>query len=124
MSNLFAEQYLQDIRGRFRGLKDLADRALAQVRDEELDLTLDSEANSITLLIKHLSGNMRARWRAPFISDGEHERERDREFETEVQDTRATLTERWEEGWRCLFEILDALDAKDLLRKRLKTITS
>ena len=116
MTDLFAEQYLQDIHRRFRGLKDLADRALVQVRDEELDLTLDAEANSIALLMKHMSGNMRARWRAPFLSDGEHERERDREFETEARDTRAALMERWEEGWRCLFDVLDALDAGDLLR--------
>jgi hypothetical protein len=116
MSDLFAEPYLQDIRHRFRGLKDLADRALAQVEDEELDLTLDPEANSIALLIKHLAGNMRARWRAPFASDGETERERDREFEAEAQDTRAALMEQWEDGWRCLYDTLDALDAEALLR--------
>jgi hypothetical protein len=46
MSDLFAGSYLQDIRHRFCGLKDLADRALVQVQDEELDLTLDPEANS------------------------------------------------------------------------------
>ena len=116
MSDLVAQHYLQDVRHRFRGLKDLADRALAQVRDDELDLTLDREANSVALLVKHLSGNMRARWRAPFVSDGEDERERDREFEAEGQDTRAVLVERWEEGWRYLFETIDALQADDLLR--------
>jgi hypothetical protein len=61
VSDRFAEQYLQDIGRRFRGLKDLADRALAQVHDEELHFMLDSEANSIALPIKHLAGNMRAR---------------------------------------------------------------
>jgi hypothetical protein len=109
MSDLFAEQYLHDLR-------DQADRALAQVRDEELGLVLDPEANSIALLIKHIAGNMRARWRAPFASDGEAERERDREFEPEAQDTRAALMEQWEDGWRCLYDTLDALDAADLLR--------
>jgi hypothetical protein len=116
MSDRTAEQYLQDVRRRFRELKDLADRALAQVRDDELDWVLDPEANSIALLMKHLSGNMCARWRAPFVSDGEDERERDREFEAERQNTRAALVERWEEGWRYLFETLDALHAEDLLR--------
>jgi hypothetical protein len=116
MSDPLAEQYLQDIRHQFRGLKDQADRALAQVRDEELDRTLDPEANSVALLLKHLAGNMRARWRAPFVSDGEEERDRDREFEAEMQDTRAALVERWEEGWRYLFETLDSLEGSDLLR--------
>jgi hypothetical protein len=116
VSDPFVEQYLQSMRRRFRGLKDLADRALAQVQDEELDRQIDSEANSVALLVKHLAGNMRARWRAPFNSDGEEERERDREFKSEAQDTRTDLMERWEEGWRCLFEILDALYAEDLSR--------
>jgi len=116
VSDPFADQYLQDVRRRFRALKDLADRALAQVQDEEFDLRLDPEANSVALLVKHLAGNMRARWRAPFTSDGEAERERDREFEDEAQDTRTALMEQWEDGWRCLFEILDALNAGDLLR--------
>ena len=116
MSDPFAEQYLQDVRRRFRALKDLADRALAQVRDEEFDLRLDPEANSVALLVKHLAGNMRARWRAPFSSDGEETREREREFEIEAQDTRTGLMERWEEGWRYLFETLEALRAEDLLR--------
>jgi hypothetical protein len=116
VSDLFAEQYLQDVRRRFRALQDLADRALAQVQDEEFDLQLDPEANSVALLVKHLAGNMRARWRAPFCSDGEVERGRDREFEVKAQDSRVALMERWEEGWRCLFETLDALHAEDLLR--------
>jgi len=116
MSDSIAIAYLQDVRQRFRELKDLADRALAQVPDKELAFTLDPEANSIALLLKHLAGNMRARWRAPFVSDGEEERQRDLEFETEAQDTRAELVERWEEGWRCLFETLDSLSSEDLLR--------
>jgi uncharacterized damage-inducible protein DinB len=116
VSDPFAIPYLQDVRRRFRGLKDLADRALAQVQDGEFDLQLDPEANSVALLVKHLAGNMRARWRAPFRSDGEEERERDHEFEAEAQDTRAALMERWEDGWCLLFETLDTLDAEDLLR--------
>ena len=116
MSDPFAERYLHDMRRRVRALKDLADRALAQVQDEEFDLQLDPEANSVALLVKHLAGNMRARWRTPLSSDGEAGRERDREFETEAQDTRPALMQRWEEGWHFLFETLDALHAEDLLR--------
>jgi hypothetical protein len=116
MNDRVAEQYLSDVRHRFHELKGLADRALAQVRDDELSLMLDPEANSVALLVKHLSGNMRARWRAPFVSDGEDQRERDREFEAEKQDTRVALVERWEEGWRYLFQTLDALTVEDLLR--------
>jgi hypothetical protein len=116
LSDPYAEYYLQDVRRRFRALKDLADRALAQVQDEEFDLQLDPEANSVALLVKHMAGNMRARWRAPFSTDDEEARKRDREFEAEAQDTRADLMKRWEEGWRCLFETLDVLQAEDLLR--------
>ena len=36
----FASTYLEDIKQRYQYLKSLADRALAQVRDEELPLAI------------------------------------------------------------------------------------
>jgi hypothetical protein len=116
MNDPLATHYLEDMRHRFRSLKEQADRALAQVHDDELHLILDPEANSLALLIKHIAGNMQARWRAPFDSDGERERNRDREFEADRDDTRAALTRRWETGWQALFGTLRALTPDDLLR--------
>ena len=42
--------------GKFHRLKDLADRALAQVRDEDLFAALDQESNSLALIAKASTG--------------------------------------------------------------------
>ena len=44
---------------------------MAQASDEALFATLDAESNSIAIIVKHLSGNMRSRWTDFLASDGE-----------------------------------------------------
>lgn len=110
-----ASLYLEDVGDQFRKLKDLGDRALAQVRDEDLFATLDPESNSLAILIQHMAGNMRSRWTDFLHSDGEKpDRDRDSEFELTGSTTREELLARWEEGWRCLFQALAALHEEDL----------
>jgi len=100
-----------------RTLKERAEQALAQTDDEAFFTPLDAESNSVAILVKHLAGNMRSRWRDFLDSDGEKpDRDRDREFEIAPEDTRDVLRERWESGWRLLFETLASLDAGDLVR--------
>ena len=110
-----ASLYLKDVVDQFRQLKSLGDRALAQVRDEDLFATLDPESNSLAILIQHMAGNMRSRWTDFLHSDGEKpDRDRDSEFEVASGTTREALIDRWEEGWRCLFQALTALHEEDL----------
>ena len=110
-----ASLYLTDVVDQFRALKNLGDRALAQVRDEDLFATLDPESNSLAILIQHMAGNMRSRWTDFLHSDGEKpDRDRDAEFEVASGTTREVLLDRWEEGWRCLFQALTALHEEDL----------
>ena len=107
--------YLRDVVEQFRQLKGLADRAMAQVRDEDLFAALDPESNSLAILIQHMAGNMRSRWTDFLTSDGEKpDRNRDSEFEVAEGTSRADLQARWEEGWRCLFQTLTALSEEDL----------
>jgi Protein of unknown function (DUF1572) len=112
--------YLEDIAAQFRLLKQLADRALAQVSDEHLAATLDPESNSIAVLLQHMAGNLRSRWTDFLTTDGEKpDRDRDREFEAgqpEPGRARAELLARWEDGWGRLFATLGGLTAGDLLR--------
>ena len=99
----------------FRKLKNWADRAIAQVRDEDLFTSLDPESNSLAVIMKHLAGNMRSRWSDFLSSDGEKpNRNRDMEFLTEPGDTRESRMEHWEAGWRCVFETLESLTPDDL----------
>jgi hypothetical protein len=110
-----ASLYLTDVVDQFHKLKDLGDRALAQVRDEDLFAALDPESNSLAVLIQHIAGNLRSRWTDFLNSDGEKpDRDRDSEFEVAAGTARAGLLDRWEEGWRCLFQALTALHEEDL----------
>ena len=56
-----ATLYLQDVAEQFLKLKDLGDKALAQVRDEDLFATLDPESNSLAILIQHMAGSLLSR---------------------------------------------------------------
>ncbi len=106
---------LSEILSRFRKLKKRADRALAQVRDDELFVQLDPESNSLAVIIKHLAGNMRSRWSSFLASDGEKpDRNRDGEFELLDGEGKDEIFRQWEQGWQCLFEALEPLTADDL----------
>jgi hypothetical protein len=86
------------------------------VTAEQLFATLDGEANSIAIIVKHISGNMRSRWTGFLTTDGEKPtRNRDSEFE-EPPATRAALLAIWEEGWACFFSALQPLTDADLTR--------
>lgn len=107
--------FLEDLRVQSRKLKDLADKALAQVRDADLTVTLDPESNSLTIIIQHLAGNLRSRWTDFLTSDGEKpDRQRDAEFEAHAGTARAGLLASWDEGWARLFDTLDSLTVEDL----------
>jgi hypothetical protein len=97
-------------------IKKLADKAIEQLSDEQLHATIDPEANSVAVLMRHMAGNMRSRWVNFLDSDGEKpDRMRDREFEDPGQ-TRAELMAEWEDGWQCVFDALRPLNDGDLQR--------
>lgn len=100
----------------FQKIKKLADKSIEQLSDAQLHLTLDAEANSVAVLMRHMAGNMRSRWVNFLTSDGEKpDRMRDREFE-DPQQSRAELLAEWEHGWQCLFDAITPLTDADLRR--------
>src|SRR6266498_84335 len=108
-------QYLPEAISQLRGLKKLAEKALAQVSDEGFFAVLDPESNSVALIVKHIAGNLRSRWTDFLMSDGEKpDRHRDAEFLAEESDTRQSLESRWQEAWKILFEALEPLSSEDL----------
>jgi Protein of unknown function (DUF1572) len=116
MALQFTTSYLEDSVGIFRYYKRLAERAMEQVRDEELFATLDEEMNSIAVIVKHMTGNMQSRWTDFLTSDGEKPgRNRDAEF-SDPPATREALLQLWEDGWKCLFGTLELLSEADLAR--------
>jgi hypothetical protein len=114
---MIREHYLKDALRQLRKHKDLADRAIAQVSDEQLFEALDAETNSIATVMKHLAGNMRSRWTDFLTTDGEKpDRQRDREFERRETDTRQSLLAAWEAGWEEAIGTISAIGWGDLER--------
>jgi hypothetical protein len=109
--------YIEEATREFRRLKSAADRALAQIRPQDLFRSLGPDENSIAIILKHLAGNMRSRWTDFLTTDGEKpDRNRDAEFEREEADSREDLLARWERGWEILFAALAPLTPADMDR--------
>jgi hypothetical protein len=116
MALKFTTSYIEDCLTLFRYYKTLAERAIDQVSDEQLFATLDDEANSIGIIVKHMAGNMRSRWSDFLTTDGEKpNRNRDQEF-MDPPATREALLNVWEDGWRLVFQALEPLSDADLGR--------
>jgi len=116
MALKFTTSYLDDSLAVFRYYKLLAERAMEQVSDEHLFAVLDAEDNSIAIILKHMTGNMRSRWTDFLTTDGEKpDRNRDSEF-VDPPATRAALLAGWEDGWARVFAALEPLSEADLTR--------
>jgi uncharacterized damage-inducible protein DinB len=114
MALQFTTSYLADSIDILRYCKKQAERAMAQVSDEQLFVALNCESNSIAIIVKHMAGNMRSRWTDFLSTDGEKpDRDRDGEF-VDPAPTREALLALWEEGWACVFSALEPLTEADL----------
>src|SRR3984957_9575360 len=100
MPHEFSTSYVQDSLSLFRQYKKLAERAMEQCPDECLFVALDPESNCIAVIVKHMVGNMRSRWRNFLTTDGEKpDRNRDTEFE-DAPKSREELMAMWGAGWK------------------------
>jgi hypothetical protein len=100
----------------FRRHRGLAEGAAAQLTWEQLRATLDPEANSIAVIMKHVGSNLRSRWIDPLTTDGEKPwRNRDSEFVDDFAD-RAAMTAAWNAGWDGLDRALASFTDADLPR--------
>src|SRR6202041_3348881 len=103
----FTTSYIEDSLSLFRYYKRLAERAMEQVTDEQLFAAIDKEANSIAVIVKHMSGNMLSRWTDFLTTDGEKPtRDRDSEFVAPPA-TRKDLMALWEDGWSRIFTAIE-----------------
>lgn len=113
---MFEQQYLDDTLLQLRKLKDQAEKAIAQIDDQQFFAVIDPDANSIAIVMKHMAGNMRSRWTDFLTSDGEKpDRNRDGEFIVEGE-SRAQVVASWEEGWKRLMGALSALKPEDMAK--------
>ena len=108
------QNYYEDAIASLKNYKKLADKGIAQIKDEEFFVTLDEEANSVAVIMKHMAGNMFSRWTDFLTTDGEKpDRNRDMEFVIESNTTKQDVLDYWERGWARVFEALEPLKLED-----------
>jgi uncharacterized damage-inducible protein DinB len=108
---------LADLRHEFRRHKELAERALAALDDDQFTRRPTDAVNPVALIVKHVAGNLVSRFTDFLTSDGDKtSRDRDGEFRLTASDTRSSLMDAWHCGWSALLTTLDTLTASDLDR--------
>ncbi len=107
-------EYLPSIIKQFEYYKKLGDRCFIQLTDEDIQWRPEPDSNSISIIVKHIVGNMLSRFTNFFTEDGEKPwRHRETEFENAYK-TIAELTTAWEDGWKVLFDLLNKMTESDL----------
>ena len=109
--------YLKDVLRQYRMYKGYADKAIVRVPDADLHTELDANSNSIAVIMKHVAGNLRSRFRDFLTADGEKpDRHRDGEFEMPERASRDEILKWWEEAWAIVFSAIEAMTPDDLGR--------
>ncbi len=112
----FGDVYLQHVKKQFLYYKTLGEKAMDQLKPEQLFTRANDDSNSIATIVRHMHGNMLSRWTDLLTSDGEKPwRNRDLEFE-ESNSSKEAVMRQWEEGWACLFSALNNLDTSQLMQ--------
>lgn len=110
------ELYLQEVRKRIAKDRAQAEKALAQVKDEELAWQPTADSNSLAILLQHVGGNLISRWTDFLTTDGEKpNRDRDGEFEAHAL-SRDELLDIWDRGYACFEQCLATLTEADLAK--------
>ncbi|HEX4348134.1 MAG TPA: DUF1572 family protein [Vicinamibacterales bacterium] len=117
MDDSSSAKQLQDIIRTYNNYKKLADAAIAQTTDADLHRLIDPDANSVAIVVKHLTGNLRSRFADFLTTDGEKAtRNRDEEFEMPDAKSREALLRAWNESWAVVIGELEKLTPADLDR--------
>ena len=98
----------------FKYYKSLGEKTFDQLNFDELQKEFAEDSNSISIIVKHLVGNMLSRWTNFLTEDGEKTwRNREQEFE-DTYTSKQELINAWEKGWHCLFNALASITEADL----------
>lgn len=108
--------FMEACRSEFRKIRGMAEKALAQLEDDDLYCRLSPDQNCIAVIMRHLAGHLRSRFTDFLSSDGEKPwRNRDEEF-VEERMSREALVANWEDGWTRLFSTMASLQPGDLVK--------
>jgi len=94
--------------------KKLGEGAIQQTPGEGLNQLFGDGNNSISVIVSHISGNLKSRFTDFLTTDGEKSwRNRDTEFEKRNL-SKSDLLQLWDEGWFVLSTTLNELTDDDL----------
>ena len=109
-------EFIRFVTAEFAKAREFAERAVEQMPAGDLAWRPDERGNSVSMLMRHLGGNLRSRFTDLLTTDGEKpDRDRDSEFRNDVTDREAMLA-KWRAGWECLDRALAELEPADLNR--------
>lgn len=109
-------RYISGIIKQFNYYKTVGDKTFEQLTFDEMNVQYNEDSNSISIIVKHMAGNMLSRWTNFLTEDGEKVwRQREQEFEASYT-TREELITAWENGWKCLFDAINPLQDSDMER--------
>ena len=107
------EKFIEGILKQFKYYKLLGVKTFDQLSNQDLIKNISEESNSISIIVKHMHGNMLSRFTNFLTTDGEKEwRNRDSELEGTLK-TREEVTKAWDEGWECVFSAVESVTDLD-----------
>lgn len=108
--------FIAAIEAEYRRYKAYGEGALGQLSGEQVNARASTEANSIAMIVWHLSGNFASRFTDFLTTDGEKSwRAREEEFAARVVSKPECLT-KWEAGWKVVLDTVAPLTDADLDR--------
>jgi hypothetical protein len=106
--------YISGIIKQFIYYKTVGDKTFEQLSFEDMNFQYNEASNSISIIVKHMAGNMLSRWTNFLTEDGEKPwREREQEFEP-TYTSKEELIAAWDKGWNCLFDAIKPLNDSDM----------
>ena len=98
----------------FEYYKSLGEKTLDIFPEEKINWQFNEESNSMSTIVKHITGNMLSRFTDFLTTDGEKEwRNREDEFRQETM-SKKEMMDRWHQAWKLLFGVLNNLKEEDL----------
>lgn len=106
--------FLQEMYRRFTTIKQQGDEMLTEIAESALTWQPNKDSNSVSILVKHLHGNMLSRATNFLHTDGEKPtRNRNAEFYNDISSKKELLA-LWQEGWDRLLAMLQNLRPYDV----------
>ncbi|MFO0940138.1 MAG: DUF1572 family protein [Pirellulales bacterium] len=110
MENSISTNWVDSIRETVSSYRRMIDATIDQLTDEELFTRPAAGFNSVSVILRHLGGNLLSRWTDFLTTDGEKPyRDRDTEF-LDWHGDRSSLIRHFDSGWDALLNALASID--------------